>query len=245
MDETTQQAAGNAVELPEGVEITTSNTTQITVAQEQQTEGNPAAGQGDSQAADGQVTDEQIEADIQAAQKAEADLKGQLETKGVNFADLEAEFAKDGSLSDASYQALEKAGFSRSVVDAYTTGLTARAEQYVSRVTALAGGEESLKAVQTFLSTPENKAAALAFNEAIEKGSLKQVELVLKGVQADMVAKYGTNGESILGGPSGAAVTGYATQEEAVAAVKDKRYGRDRKYTNEVRAKVARSKIFG
>ncbi|GBG55160.1 hypothetical protein SPFL3102_03578 [Sporomusaceae bacterium FL31] len=244
--------ADEATGVSPQVEIMTSNTNKLEVIPQDQQEPSQEtpktaeevkAGEDPAKAPEVEPsTDEKSEADIKAAQKAEEDLKTDLGSKGIDFNTLEAEFSEKGELSEESYKALEKAGYPRSAVDAYTTGLKAQAEQYVTRVTALAGGPENLKTIQTYLTAPENRNTALAFNAAIEAGSIKQVELVINGINAEITSKYGTANASILGGsqvPS--TVTGFKTQAEMTSAMSDPKYGRDPVYTKAVRAKVAAS----
>jgi hypothetical protein len=231
-------SADDVVTLPEGVKITSSNTSTIEMKTGEEASGEP---EKDLEASSNVDPDVQLEADVQGIKKAEGEIKEELTSKGVDFAALETEFGTSGQLSEESYKALENAGYPRSAVDAYTTGLQAKAEQFVSRVTALAGGEEAFKAVTTFIGSQDD-AYIKAFNDALDAGSLKQLDLVIKGAKADMAAKFGTDSPSLLGGDSSASTQGFANQAEMVKAVNDPKYARDKAYTEGVRAKIAATK---
>jgi hypothetical protein len=222
--------------LPEGVEIMTSNTSTISLDPKSEA---VLEVKEDEKPADN--ADEVLEQDIKVAASTREDIKKDLGSKSVDFDALEAEYEANGQLSPESYLALEKAGYPKSVVDAYTTGLEAKNDQYVARVTAMAGGPEALQAVSTFIAS-QGKDYVAAFNEVIDKGSLKSIELIIKGAQADMTKKYGTRNPSITGGGAPSQTVGYKNAAEAIAAAKDPRYGRDSAYTQAHRAKVGASK---
>jgi len=189
------------------------------------------------------VQDTQIA--IANTQKAESDLTADLAEKGVNFAELATEFDTKGALSEASLAKLEAAGYPKSVVDAYVSGLNATTEKFVTTVKSFAGGEESYAQLGQFIKS-QGDGVVNAFNSAIQSGDLGQIKLAINGLKAQMVQTYGSANKTIMG--RGVTVStsnsGFETTDEMVNAMSDKRYQTDAAYTREVINKVKNSKLF-
>jgi len=200
-------------------------------------EGSAEANQGSSE--EDQAT--QLGKDVQNQLKANEDVKNDLTAKGVDFTALEKEYETAGDLSAESREALAKAGYPKSVVDAYISGLQATAERFSNHVLNVAGGKEAYEQTIKFIKS-QGAQMVNTFNSVIDAGDLGQIELVIKGVQSQMATKYGTNNPTLLGGGNlGQESQGYTTKEEMVKAMSDKRYGRDPQYTKDVRLKTAKA----
>ena len=189
--------------------------------------------------------------DIQATQtaisntkQAETDLTADLAKKGVDFNELASEYDTSGTLSDASLAKLEAAGYPKSVVDAYVSGLTSTTEKFVDTVKGFAGGEEAYAQLGQFIRS-QGDGVINAFNSAIQSGDLGQIQLAINGLKSSMVQSYGTNNRTIMGGGIVAqGNAGFETANEMVQAMSDKRYQTDAQYTREVINKVKYSKLF-
>lgn len=168
--------------------------------------------------------------------KAESDLKTDLENKGVNFDNLAKEFDENGQLSNESLQALEKAGYPKSVVDAYIHGLEATADKFVSDVISMVGSKEEYQRLVSYIQTQPDTTIN-AFNALIESGNLNQIKLAINGLKSDMVRTYGTNGSTIMAG-NNVGLSAFKSDNEMVQAMSDPRYGKDPAYTQEVYRKV-------
>ena len=174
---------------------------------------------------------------IEANKALETDLTG----KGVNFKALEEEYVNTGSLSAASMEALDKAGYPKEVVDAYIAGLQASAEKFETAVFKMAGGKEAYAQVTGFIKA-QGKAYVDAFNAAIDTGNLSQLEMIIRGVQSQITVKKGTAQPTILGNKApNTGIAGFTSRDEMVKAMNDRRYGRDPGYTKEVRQKTLAS----
>lgn len=191
-------------------------------------------------------SDDDVQAKVTEAQKALEDVGKDLQTKGVDVQALMDEYSEGNSLSDKSYEALAKAGYSKAVVDSIITGQVATANSFTNSVLAAAGGEEGFKQLTEFAQTA-SPATIPAFNAAVERGDLATTKALLAGLQAQRAAKYGTANKQIKGSPvnvSKPAVEGYANRQDMVKAMDDSRYGRDPSYTRSVEAKVGASSFF-
>ena len=189
-------------------------------------------------------THARLEKDFQTQQTRDAEIKDTLKEVGIDFDALSAEYDRDGALSAKSLEALEKAGYPKSVVDAYIAGLDALADRYVQEVKNLAGGEEAYaRLVQYVAAQPQS--VIDGFNAALQTGNMAQIQLALSGIQAQMAATYGTANPSVLAGAHGAgAPQGYQSTAEMTKDMSDPRYQTDPVFTQEVYRKVQNSSLF-
>ncbi|WP_323156964.1 capsid assembly protein [Pseudomonas rhodesiae] len=158
---------------------------------------------------------------------------------------IEEEYEADGKLSEDSYAQLAKAGYSAGFVNSFMKGQEAVAEAYVSKIVAYAGGKEKFDRVLAHLKANSPKSMD-ALYDAIERRDLNTVQTVINLGMASQAKKFGKQPERTLNRrnatPAGRApaqqAEGFATQTDMVKAMNDPRYGRDAKYTQEVRNKV-------
>ncbi|NVZ18533.1 hypothetical protein HX794_02635 [Pseudomonas costantinii] len=161
---------------------------------------------------------------------------------------IEDEYEADGKLSDDSYAQLAKAGYSAGFVNSFMKGQEAVAEAYVSKIVAYAGGKEKFDRVVAHLKANSPKSMDSLY-DAIERRDLNTVQTVINLGMASQTKKFGKQPERTLNrrnaAPAGRTpaqqVEGFASQTEMVKAMGDSRYGRDAKYTQEVRNKVLAS----
>ncbi|KMT52125.1 hypothetical protein ACR52_27340 [Pseudomonas fildesensis] len=158
---------------------------------------------------------------------------------------IEEEYEADGKLSEDSYAQLAKAGYSAGFVNSFMKGQEAVAEAYVSKIVAYAGGKEQFDRVVAHLKANSPKSMDSLY-DAIERRDLNTVQTVINLGMASQAKKFGKQPERTLNrrnaAPAGRApaqqVEGFSSQTEMVKAMGDSRYGRDAKYTQEVRNKV-------
>lgn len=191
-----------------------------------------------------QETPESVQQEFNQQQQTEADLKNDLYSKGVDFDKLAEEYDQNGELSKASLDALEKAGYPKSVVDAYLNGLQATTDRFVAQVKSFAGGDDGFAALQRFMQTQPN-AVIQSFNSLIQGGNLGQIKLAIDGIRAEMVSKYGTANPTVMAqGGAHSTPTGYQTTAEMVKDMSDPRYQTDPVFTREVMRKVQNANFF-
>lgn len=204
-------------------------------------EGTPEGTETKTEEAPEEGSDADLQSKTAKAQEALSDLGKDLQTKGVDIQALMTEY-ESGSLSDASYEALGKAGYSKAVVDSIIAGQVAVANSFTNSVLAHAGGPEGFKQ----LSESASPATRQAFNAAVERGDIGTAKALLDGLKAARTAKLGTANPGLKGSPvtTSAKVTGYANRQEMTKAMSDPKYGRDPVYTKEVENKVGASSFF-
>jgi hypothetical protein len=182
--------------------------------------------------------EEQVQKQVEAGKALEADLT----SKGVDFKALEKEYMETGLVSPASREVLAKAGYPSQVVDAYISGMSATAERFENEVYSIAGGKENFTQIQSFIKS-QGQAHIDAFNQAIEAGNMTQIGMLFEGVKSRIVTARGTQKATVLGTKSNTVgtVDAFKTRSEMVSAMSDRRYNKDRAYTEAVHAKTLRS----
>lgn len=155
-----------------------------------------------------------------------------------------AEFAKDGKLSDATYETLAKTGINKSMVDMYIAGQVATRDAQVAEVMAAAGGQEEFTKVAAWAKASLTPAELAEYNQNAQ-ASVPIAKLAVAALRARYVAENGTDGTLVTGGnPTGGNAQGYANQSEMMAAIRDPRYKNDATYRASVEAKIGKSADF-
>lgn len=170
----------------------------------------------------------------------EAEAKETVEKVGVNFEELNQEFAANGELSADTYSKLEKAGIPKSAVDAYIAGQQAIVEKSVKSLQALAGGEESYNAMIAWAKENLSDIEKQGFNEAIKTDAGSQ--FAIQG----LYARYKAQAEpSLIKGNNGVSAnnSGYGSQREMMEDMASHKYKVDPAFRQYVQNKVARSKF--
>lgn len=168
-----------------------------------------------------------------------------LKGTGLELSTFENEFAETGALSTESYDALEKAGIPKAIVDQYIEGQKAIAASQTAEAHSLVGGADNYKAMVSWAATTLGDAEKAAFNSAVDKGGA-DAKLAIAGLNAQFRSAQGTapkllNGFAAQGGD---AVAGYRSTAELTQAMSDPRYAKDPAYRKDVEAKLAVSKLF-
>lgn len=185
-----------------------------------------------------------LENDINKQTKAEEDLKADLKNKGVDFDALSQEYDAKGELSTESMEALKKAGYPESVVNAYLNGLQALTDRFVDTVVSYAGGEANFNRLTEFIKT-QPKDVVDAYNATIQTGNLGQIRLMMDGLTSKMTRAYGTANPTVMGnGSAHANAEGYTSMEQMTKDMQDPRYQVDPKFTRSVYEKIRNATIF-
>lgn len=166
---------------------------------------------------------------------------------GLDLGAMAAEFAKDGKLGADSVAKLTAAGISESDVQRYVAGQQAVASQMKSEVAAVAGGEDGLKSVLEWANANADAATVKAYNDAIDSGNVGLVKLATAALVAKHTDAVGSDGKRIVGEAASAADgdAAFGSNAEMVAAMSDPKYAKDQAYRNKVRARLAKTQMFG
>ena len=234
---TADKAAIETLEEHKGVEITDNGEKVDTDKESKEAEKKP-----EEKTLEAEI--KKVEYGVKEQQKAEQDVKADLETKGVDYDALVKEYEDNGKLSEESMKALKGAGYPETVVNAFIKGFEAQVNEFTNAVYKMAGGEAEYGKLCNFIKGL-GEADVQAFNETINSGSLTQLAALINGYKAQMTTKYGTSNRSILGGANAVEAQGFNSKDAMIKAMNDPRYGNDMAYTEKVQRMTMQSTFLG
>lgn len=170
--------------------------------------------------------------------------------RGLSEADIvriQEEYQGDG-ITDESFEALAKAGYSRAFVESYIQGQESLVQGYIDQVKSFAGGADKFDKLMGHLETT-NPEAAESLVEALEGRNLSTVKAILNLAGQSYNTKFGKKAERTITSRANPApapkaqAEGFETQAEMIKAMSDPRYRSDNKYRREVEQKVINSKF--
>ncbi len=173
---------------------------------------------------------------------------------------ISAEFHKnEGEIPEEMYQSLLDAGLSKNAVDSYLTGRAAEmgygedgegaanelATEEVKGIRDSIGGDEAYGKMVSWALENLSKPEIEAFNEATNTMSGPQLSMMVQGLYTRYQNAMGVEPNLYSGKPATGGPTPYRSTAEVVAAMSDKRYGKDVTYTEDVQRRLAGSNVFG
>lgn len=164
-----------------------------------------------------------------------------LNEKGVDIKALEAEYLKDGKLSDVSMKGLTDKGFTADQVKSYVAGQQAQADAHVKGIHDSVGGKDSFDKLYEFAKTNLTAAEAAAYNKAASTGDYDTLKLILGGLQSKFTAKFGKEPSLINGGIPNTTSNTYANDQEFFRDQRDPRYAKDPVFQKQVIEKMKAS----
>lgn len=166
-----------------------------------------------------------------------------LDNKGLDFDVFQQEYNETGGLSEDAYEALQEAGFSRSLVDTWIQGQDALASQITGQMYDVVGGQEEYSQMVSWAADTLPESEIDAFNATMETQDPNMIRLAIQGLNA----RYRSEAEpSLMQGGTGAVSSGgrFESNAELTAAMSDPRYAKDPAYRQQVADKLARSSLF-
>ena len=181
-----------------------------------------------------------IESQVTKSEETMKAISDNLSEKGIDFNKVIEEFDSKGILSNDTRKALNDAGYPDVVINGFIESRQVLADRYTEKVYALAGGEDNFRAITEWAGANLGNDEVNAFNNAIDRGDLTVVKMLIENISSKRATRYGTRNPSIVGNTAGATanLTGYANRDELVKAMSDRRYETDSKYRHEVERKV-------
>lgn len=167
-----------------------------------------------------------------------------------------AEIQKDGKLSETSYESLVKAGYPKTVVDAYLKGMTSEqssrravqeariADAEIVSITESIGGKSVLAEMQAWAKASMSEVDLKTYNEAVSSRDASKVRLAVAGLHHTFTQAHGHTPNYLPGGkPDQDRGDGYESSKDITKAINDPRYATSAAYREEVAAKLGRSRI--
>ena len=104
------------------------------------------------------------------------------------------------------------------------------------------GGEEQYGNMINWAQENLSESEVAAFDQVIESGNMAQINLIIKGLNAQYTDAVGQEGTMLQGKPAAAQST-YRSQQELIQAMNDPRYDSDPAYRQDVLDKLDRSNL--
>lgn len=152
---------------------------------------------------------------------------------------------ENGSLTDDHYADLEKAGYSRDIVDAFIDGQFAAAQATQSQLVNAGGGADKVEAMFEWAQGNLEQSAIDAYNERFDRGGPDAIMAM-----EHLAAKYDASGEargsrmSGANAPVNAGPEPYRSVAQVTADMQDPRYHTDPSFRDEVARRLARSNVL-
>ena len=180
-------------------------------------------------------------------------LASVLEEVGIDPQEISQRFVDNDSISDDDYSRLEDAGFSKQVVDTYLDGLrgggAADADEIpadiIKGIKDSVGGDETYGQMQSWAEQNLSDEEGVAFNNLMDTGDAATIQLAVEGLYSRYSKSMGVEPNLYTGRPAASGPTPYRSTAEVVAAMSDKRYGKDVTYTEDVQRRLGGSDVFG
>ena len=188
-----------------------------------------------------QSAPEDAPAEAEASQEAAREA---VESAGVDYDALSAEYAEKGELGDDAYKTLEDAGIPRELVDQFIAGQQASAEMYKAEMLSEVGGEENYASMTEWASDNFSDGEIDAFNDAVNSGDGNMVRMAIAGLKARFDASVGTEPSRSVTGEASTGQATYRSLAEMMTDMNDPRYATDEAFRQDVAAKLSRSDIM-
>ena len=155
------------------------------------------------------------------------------------------EFANNGELSDAAFDALEANGIPRNFVEQFIEGQQAMSVQQTASIQESIGGAGNYEAMAEWAGENLADGDLDAFNDIVESGSVEQARVAVKGLYAQFLGAGGKGPSLVQGSTSGdSGVKPFGSTAQVTEAMRDPRYANDPAYREQVEKRLAVSSIF-
>ena len=175
-------------------------------------------------------------------------LASVLEEVGIDPQDISNRFAENDEISEDDYSKLSEAGFSKQIVDTYLDGLRnagMAGEVDAQGIKDSVGGEESYGQMVSWAMENLPAEEVQAFNKLTDTGDGPAIKLAVQGIYSQYNNAMGVEPSLYSGRASASGPTPFRSTAEVVTAMSDPRWEKDVSYTENVKARLAGSNVFG
>lgn len=150
-------------------------------------------------------------------------------------------YENGGEIPDETYEALEKAGIGRDLVDRFKAGQESLEEVEINQIRGSAGDEYD--AMSEWAGNQLDDDEFNAFNEVVNNGTVQQAKLAVKGLYARYKSEVGATGPKLVtGGTTGSSTMPFGSMQEVSRYMKDPKYkSGDKAYHAELDRRLAAS----
>ena len=148
----------------------------------------------------------------------------------------------DGQLSEETYDALEKAGYPKHLVDSYADGQKALVQQQQTELESLTNGQYD--SMVEWANETLDQAELNSIDALIGSGDISQAKLAVQGLYARYQNATGSTPKLTQGAVSGTSTMPFKSMQELARAQSDPRYrSGDKAYHEEIDRRLAVSNI--
>jgi hypothetical protein len=150
-------------------------------------------------------------------------------------------YENGGEITDETYEALEKAGINRELVDRFKAGQESLEEVEINQIKGSAGDEYD--AMSEWAGKNLDDDEFNAFNEVVNNGTVQQAKLAVKGLFARYKSEVGATGPKLVtGGTTGSSTMPFESMQEVSRFMQDPKYkSGDKAYHAELDRRLAAS----
>lgn len=150
-------------------------------------------------------------------------------------------YENGGEIPDETYEALEKAGINRDLVERFKAGQEALEEGEISQIKGAAGDEYDAMSDWAGKNLDDDEFSA--FNEVVNNGTVQQAKLAVKGLYARYKSEVGATGPKLVtGGTTGSSTMPFNSMQEVSRFMQDPKYkSGDKAYHAELDRRLAAS----
>jgi hypothetical protein len=180
------------------------------------------------------------------AEATKDEAKNVVENAGLDMSELSKQYAEDGSLSEANYEALAKAGINKATVDDYIEGVSARIELARTQAYSITEGAEGYSAMVEWAAANSTPEEIQEYNEAVNSKNPKTREAAIKGLWSTYNSESGNSSAELITNRTNAKIGDgtYGSRAEMMAEMNDPRYKTDEAYRKKVATKIGNSNIM-
>tara|TARA_R100001463_G_scaffold21267_3_gene51304 strand:+ start:6820 stop:7635 length:816 start_codon:yes stop_codon:yes gene_type:complete len=198
----------------------------------------------------GEETPEQesTEDQPQSAKEIYGDYIGErFEQAGIKYEEMNEHFQKEGTLTSEQFEELNKAGFTKEVVESYLAGIqqkSAVTEQQIYDIKEEYGGDVGYANMMEWAGQTLSDAEKSAFSVGINNPNIEVVKLTVAGLHSKYVKATGTEPNLIGGKTPSAPSEKFESHDQLVRAMNDEKYSTDPAYRKMIERKISNSSIF-
>ena len=166
-----------------------------------------------------------------------------LAKSNISYNALKEEYRTNGELSEKTLAQLEKAGYTRELVENFIEGQQARYEaSYGVYIRNAVGGDKEYTRLIKWAGNNLSSQEINRFNKAVTSNDIDIALVAVENLANRMEKAKGTPPELVEGKPTAEHHTkGYASLAEMAAAMDDPRYEKDMAYTERVERRIIAS----
>ena len=166
-----------------------------------------------------------------------------LSKSNISYNALKEEYQTNGELSEKTLAQLEKAGYTRELVENFIEGQQARYEaSYGVYIRNAVGGDKEYARLVKWAGNNLSSQEINRFNKAVASNDVDIALVAVENLANRMEKAKGTPPELVEGKPTAEHHTkGYASLAEMAAAMDDPRYEKDMAYTERVERRIIAS----